>query len=277
MADTKISALTAGTPALTDTFPLQRGGTANFASSIGAIFGAFDIEASGFIVGDGSDGVVAKTLAETKTLLGVDGLNSGWVLVTDSWAYASATTITVPSGAAAIYSVGDKIKITQATVKYFYVVGVADTVLTVTGGSEYSVVSAAITSVYLSKEATPVGFPQWFSLTAPTWTTSGTAFTNQPATNSAKFQIAGRVLSVSIRFTMNATSGGTGRFIATFTAGELPAFVIASAGSVFNYNTFLGGTSWTTTTQNVVSCSKYDGTALATNSEICALFINVVI
>jgi hypothetical protein len=39
MADSKISGLTAGTPNATDTFPFERGGTANFAAS-GASFGA---------------------------------------------------------------------------------------------------------------------------------------------------------------------------------------------------------------------------------------------
>jgi hypothetical protein len=41
---------------------------------------------------------------------------------------------------------GDKIKLTQTTVKYFYIVGVANTLLTVTGGSDYTVANAAITN-----------------------------------------------------------------------------------------------------------------------------------
>jgi hypothetical protein len=203
--------------------------------------------------------------------------SDGWTLSDSTWNYISASAIGIPNASITL-SMGDKLKYTvSGSVRYQYVISSSGSVAIVTGGSDYPVINNVISNNYYSHESSPVGFPQWFSLTAPTWTTSGTAFTNQPATNSAKFQIAGRVLSVSIRFTMNATSGGTGRFIATFTAGELPSFVIASAGSVFNYNTFLGGTSWTTTTQNVVSCSKYDGTALATNSEICALFINVVV
>jgi hypothetical protein len=86
-------------------------------------------------------------------------LNTGWIPADQSWAYASANTITVPSGATAIYSVGDKIKITQTTVKYFYVTAVADTTLTVTGGTDYTVANDAITSPYYSKATSPVGFP----------------------------------------------------------------------------------------------------------------------
>lgn len=89
-------------------------------------------------------------------------INDGWIPADQSWAYASANTITVPSGATAIYSVGDKIKITQTTVKYFYVTAVADTTLTVTGGTNYTVANAAITSPYYSKAASPVGFPNFY-------------------------------------------------------------------------------------------------------------------
>jgi hypothetical protein len=86
--------------------------------------------------------------------------NTGWKTVKDTWAYASASTITVPTGAASVYSVGDKIRLVQAAAtKYFYVTAVADTVLTVTGGTDYTVANAAITANYYSKSSSPVGFP----------------------------------------------------------------------------------------------------------------------
>lgn len=97
------------------------------------------------------------------------GKNDGWNSIGDTWAYASATTITVPAGAATYYAVGDKIKLTQTTVKYFYVVGVADTVLTVTGGTDYTVADAAITAIYHSRVESPIGFPGYFNYT-PTLT-----------------------------------------------------------------------------------------------------------
>ena len=46
------------------------------------------------------------------------GTNTGWTSVADSWTYASATTITVPTDATTKYQAGDKIKLTQTTVKY---------------------------------------------------------------------------------------------------------------------------------------------------------------
>lgn len=56
MADAKISALTAGTPAAADTFPLQRGGTANFASSISVLENVLAGTLGGMIAGTGITG-----------------------------------------------------------------------------------------------------------------------------------------------------------------------------------------------------------------------------
>jgi len=131
---------------------------------------------------------------------------SGWVNPSQTWTYASPTTITVPSGAAAIYSIGDKIKLIQTTQKYFYVVGVADTVLTVTGGTSYAVADAAITSPYYSKAASPLGFPIYMA-----WN-GATGFNAQGYTGAVTevcyFSIVGRLLNfrVYVSGTSNATS-----------------------------------------------------------------------
>lgn len=85
----------------------------------------------------------------------------GWVAVpfADTWTYASASTITVPSGAAAKYSPGMRVKLTQTTVKYFIITAVADTLLTVYGGTDYTVANAAIAGTSYSSVKAPLGFP----------------------------------------------------------------------------------------------------------------------
>lgn len=87
----------------------------------------------------------------------------GWVEPDETWTYASATTFTVSGDLTARYSVGDKIRLTQTTAKYFYVAGVSFgsgvTTLTVNGGAAYSLANAAITSPSYSKMKTPNGFP----------------------------------------------------------------------------------------------------------------------
>ena len=151
-------------------------------------------------------------------------LADGWILANESWSYASATTITVPSGATSKYAVGDKIKITQTTVKYFYITAVASTTLTVTGGSDYTVANAPITDNYYSRAVSPVGFPQWFNWT-PTWG----GFSPNP-TATCRFNIFGR----KVNFYISTTAAGTSS--ATTTSFTLPIAASTnmqiSAGSI---------------------------------------------
>jgi len=101
---------------------------------------------------------------------------TGWQKDIDSWTYASSTTLTITGDVTARFPVGTKIKLTQTTVKYFYVVSAVfsspNTTLTLTGGSDYSLANAAITLPYYSYASTPQGFPQWFS-----WSVSWTGLT----------------------------------------------------------------------------------------------------
>lgn len=155
-----------------------------------------DVASDTLVVVAGAQTLTNKTLTSPIT----QGLDDGWVLANESWAYASATTITVPTGAASRYSVGDKIKLTQTTVKYFYVVGVADTVLTVTGGTDYTVANAAISANYYSKSSSPVGFPHWFNYT-PTGPTN--------VTLTGRFAIEGRKVSAIIMGTVTGAVNWT--------------------------------------------------------------------
>jgi hypothetical protein len=145
----------------------------------------------------------------------------GWNLVMSTWTYASATTITVPSGAALIYSVGDKIRFKQgAGYKYFYIIAVADTLLTVTAGSDYTVATpTAITDNYYSKATSPVGFPVCFN-----WAPTPTGFSSVPANGIYRFYMTGNVVTVMVRQPNNGTSNAT-----TFTIpAPVPAVNIAN-------------------------------------------------
>lgn len=141
---------------------------------------------------------------------GVDGLDTliaaavdGWTPAPGTLVFATATTITVPTGAAAIYSVGDKLRLTQTTVKYFYIVAVADTLLTVTGGSDFTVANATITGASYSHAANPVGFPQLFN-----WIPVIVGFSTLP-TATYRFSISGRTVYFNIAYTVAGTSNAT--------------------------------------------------------------------
>lgn len=141
-------------------------------------------------------------------------LLNGWISVSGSWAYASADaptfTITVPSGASSIYGVGMRIKLTQTTVKYFIITAVADMVLTVYGGTDYTLANAAISSISYSTQKAPLGFP----LNPSKWTQEfrGTAQTaqNTPTANTW-YNIGTYLLSVPIgcwRLSYKTVAGG---------------------------------------------------------------------
>jgi len=149
------------------------------------------------------------------------GNDMSWQTANQTWARASSTTITVPAGAASIYSVGDKIRFKQnaGTYVYFYVVAVADTVLTLTGGTDYTVANETITANDFSQLTSPVGFPQWFALTAPTFAVASydNGSGGQPTTSEYRFCINGR--SVQIHYRGNGTKAGTDNQIIFALAG----------------------------------------------------------
>jgi len=208
------------------------------------------------------DLVTAQTLTN-KTLTSpiLQGIVDGWISANETWAYASATTITVPTGATAKYAKGDKLKLTQTTVKYFYVIGVTDTVLTVVGNGAVVVTNAAISANYYSHIENPNGFPAYFTWT-PTWTSEGGAFTNNPTLAFARFYITGGYCHVAVNATYDATSGGSGRTQLSFPVVPSDTSVVIN-GVRSSGNFTLAG--WAYTDGNGYFY-KYDGTTAIANS-----------
>lgn len=125
----------------------------------------------------------------------------GWLDPFEEWVYDSATTISVPDGATLRYSKGDKIKLTQGGVlKYFYIVDVADDLLTILGGSDYTLLNADIEDNYYSHVASPVGFPQIFN-----WDPTYTGFSVDPELT-CTFSLQGRRMAL----TVGISDGGVG-------------------------------------------------------------------
>lgn len=181
-------------------------------------------------------------LTATATQLNAQVLSNadGWTTISGTFTYASSTTINVASGAAAIYSKGDKLRFQNndsGTYLYAYVITVADTLLTVRGDT---VPNATLTDAYYSHQNNPLGFPTYFTWTPSGITSEGGAFTNAPTINTAVYWIIGKTFYFRLVYTYNATSGGTGYTtiaglpvnsvsLNTFTCAELSA---GKAGSV---------------------------------------------
>jgi len=192
--------VTAGTTAQTGTLELYDGSDHKITLTSPSIAGDYTLtlpttngDASQFLQTDGAGALTWAAAA---------GSTDGWTAA-GSWSYASASTITVPSGAASIYHKGDKIKWTQTTVKYGVIIGVADTLLTIAVNNDYVVTNAAISANYYSHAETPVGFPPKFAYT-PTW-----GGFSSPTTGSCHYAINGGVVSIWIDATGSGTSNAT--------------------------------------------------------------------
>jgi len=111
------------------------------------------------------DAVIA---IETNILANHD--RYGWVVLQSAaGARVSNTSFTVTGDVTALIQVGDKIKLTDTTTKYYYVVaapsysaGTGLTTITVNGGTDYIVVGNP-SAIYYSKLENPQGFPCYFN------------------------------------------------------------------------------------------------------------------
>lgn len=96
----------------------------------------------------------------------LNALYDGWITANETWTRTANTTFTITGDFTGVYAVGDKLKVTDTTTKYFYITACSysapDTTVTITGGSDY-VLAATPTARYYSKSSSPVGFPQIFN------------------------------------------------------------------------------------------------------------------
>jgi hypothetical protein len=184
--------------------------------------------------------------------------SDGWQAVFDTWAYASASTVTVPSGAANKFMVGQKVKFTQTTVKYFIITGVTDTVLTLFSPFGSTVANAAISSISISAGMAPAGFNVGYTQhrlsSSQLDMTSNTSFTDVPGLTANV--VAGGYYK--FRASLMVTTGGSGKFTI---AGTATATAIRYVGGIMYNNgggallaTALGADVYSFTSTAVVQC-----------------------
>jgi len=130
-----------------------------------------------------------KTLT-TPTITGANW--DGWALDANTWSYSSADSptfvISVNADMTALIGVGDRIKLTQTTAKYFIVTAMGAysagaTLITVYGGTDYTLANAAITAPYYSHAKYPFGFPATRDKWTVTVTDTGNAAKATPTAN----------------------------------------------------------------------------------------------
>ncbi len=131
----------------------------------------------------------------------------GWTAVSETWTYASASTITIPSNGTTKYQKGMKIRFKQGGgYKYAVASVVAATLITILVNTDHTVANAAITDVSYSFIERPFGWPDLFSFTGTTsasgsmtWTVSTIAL--------SKYKVSGK--TVTLFLDIVGTTGGT--------------------------------------------------------------------
>jgi hypothetical protein len=149
-----------------------------------------------------------------ETVMATSG---GWLPAGETWTYGSSTTVIIAGDKTAKYSRGMKVKLTQTTVKYFYITGVtgggdAPTTLTLRAGTDYTVADAAITSPFYSMMDKPQGFPDSFGYSFTPTSATG-AFTT--VAGEGRFNLINGLVWVraAITITTNGTAAGYINFV----------------------------------------------------------------
>lgn len=140
--------------------------------------------------------------------------DDGWISVAETWTYASANTLTISGDYSGVYQKGDKIKLTNSSTKYFYILDVSysspNTTITLIGGDDYALANTTISNVYYSRVEQPFGFPSLFTFT-PAFSGSGGSVGVYAQDNAlGKFRIVGNLcfFFVSVRITNKGSWSG---------------------------------------------------------------------
>lgn len=123
------------------------------------------VNADSLLMWDASESAVNQVLL---SVLYKGMLSNGWITSEETWSYSSADSPTfiasVNADMTTKISVGTKLWLTQTTSKFFIVTAVGSysggaTLITMYGGTDYTLANAAITSPYYSYGRSPFGFP----------------------------------------------------------------------------------------------------------------------
>jgi hypothetical protein len=176
--------------------------------------------------------VVETDPAGTPITKGMAALDfaKGWIEIPDSWTYASATTINVPTNATLLYQKGWGFRYKQGgAYKYGMFRTVAATLLTTVANTDYSVANAAITDIAVAPNHDHAfGFPESFNFTSTITYAGGTTDPTSNTVNTAKWYPASGLMGVVIKSTLVRGSGN--RTTTIYSLPFTPAAVFTANG-----------------------------------------------
>ena len=165
----------------------------------------------------------------------------GWTADPNTWTYASSTSFTVSGiDVTSQFTPGTKLKLTNSSLKYFYVTSSSfstNTTVNITGGSDYSLANAAISGNYYSYQSSPQGFPDWFNY-SPSWT----GYSAAPSSGIVRFTVKGRTVFYNLQASTNGTSNATNNAVSLpITASSISGGGWRGVGTGVNSGSALSG------------------------------------
>jgi hypothetical protein len=185
--------------------------------------------------------------------------NTDWNPITETFTYASATSITVVTGAASRWVAGDKFQFTQhGVLKNFCVLIVADTLLTIIGETASIVVENTgtypITGIQYSRLENPIGFPKYF-----VWTPVITAYSGTPTTVTSALKLIVKGSSIIMGGLVTVVDKGSASAFMKISTPIVSA-VAAAGGGIEGGATGKSCSISMTTSGSTVDVNLYDAT-----------------
>ena len=209
--------------------------------------------------------------------------NFGWFGLSGTWAYSSADAptfvLTVNANVTTILTVGMRLKLTQTTVKYFIITAIGaysggNTLVTVYGGTDYTLVSAAVSAVFFSSAKAPFGFPvdysKWSILVSSATPALGTPVNNvwwNPGSTQISIPIGKWRIEYSVGARVDVTISAGG-----FYEGRVALSVATNSASVTESLVGFGGDLVTAGLYTITNCLT-NGIFYNTTSKI-VLYLN---
>ena len=177
-----------------------------------------------------------KSLADTYYLSVSMG---GWNAVYDTWTYNAPGVINVVGVATDRYAVGDKLKLKIGGVqKYYYIIAVGATTITVTGGSDYTHEAGTVSEIYHSHQASPVGFAHWFS-----WVGTFTGWVaGSPSVYITRFSMTGKTVHFYISMSDGTSNANNATLTLPIIMANNGAPMVAPVGIAFDNGVLITST-----------------------------------
>lgn len=165
-----------------------------------------------------------KRIKELEERLKLQGLNDT-LLVGDwlvrnaaNYAYLSATTATLFNNEENLLSVGDRVRWKQtgdSNYRYGYIGNIASNVITILGGTDYSVANLAFEEFGIALNSNPSGHPQLINWDADIRAAVGGSTYSNTLTEVTQFYMTGPIMFLRIDVSGANMSGGTSALLAT--------------------------------------------------------------